>query len=176
MTWSQAIVVSYKTVLSVALESAHRRCAEASIQDDYGFRRLCDAFGFFFFFSSRRRHTRLQGDWSSDVCSSDLASSSARSSNGRRDASPWVLRPTPGQSWPTRASANTAVKPGTAYYVDLRSRKQLFGPEEYTCMEPGRKYRQRNRSANMKSLVLLTLAATTATVALAQDRKSTRLN
>src|SRR6266446_9292177 len=28
---------------------------------------------FFFFFSSRRRHTRLQGDWSSDVCSSDLA-------------------------------------------------------------------------------------------------------
>src|SRR5256885_3660840 len=28
----------------------------------------CDVF----FFSSRRRHTRLQGDWSSDVCSSDL--------------------------------------------------------------------------------------------------------
>src|SRR5256885_6109153 len=27
---------------------------------------------FLFFFSSRRRHTRLQGDWSSDVCSSDL--------------------------------------------------------------------------------------------------------
>src|SRR5256885_759154 len=27
---------------------------------------------FHFFFSSRRRHTRLQGDWSSDVCSSDL--------------------------------------------------------------------------------------------------------
>src|SRR5207248_8840706 len=27
-----------------------------------------------FFFSSRRRHTRSYGDWSSDVCSSDLAS------------------------------------------------------------------------------------------------------
>src|SRR5207248_4904406 len=27
----------------------------------------------FFFFSSRRRHTRSYGDWSSDVCSSDLA-------------------------------------------------------------------------------------------------------
>src|SRR5207248_4781961 len=26
-----------------------------------------------FFFSSRRRHTRSYGDWSSDVCSSDLA-------------------------------------------------------------------------------------------------------
>src|SRR5215510_15452784 len=29
----------------------------------------------FFFFSSRRRHTRWPRDWSSDVCSSDLAKS-----------------------------------------------------------------------------------------------------
>src|SRR5437762_14026436 len=29
-------------------------------------------FSTFFFFSSRRRHTRYIGDWSSDVCSSDL--------------------------------------------------------------------------------------------------------
>src|SRR5205807_3873075 len=35
------------------------------------FYNLCVSF-FCFFFSSRRRHTRLQGDWSSDVCSSDL--------------------------------------------------------------------------------------------------------
>src|SRR2546430_4928673 len=28
---------------------------------------------FLFFFSSRRRHTRFDCDWSSDVCSSDLA-------------------------------------------------------------------------------------------------------
>src|ERR1039457_3160215 len=35
----------------------------------------------FFFFSSRRRHTRLQGDWSSDVCSSDLKSCSCRSTH-----------------------------------------------------------------------------------------------
>src|SRR5256885_790369 len=34
---------------------------------------------FVFFFSSRRRHTRLQGDWSSDVCSSDLILFSQRS-------------------------------------------------------------------------------------------------
>src|SRR5207248_6938807 len=27
---------------------------------------------YYFFFSSRRRHTRSYGDWSSDVCSSDL--------------------------------------------------------------------------------------------------------
>src|SRR5262249_59745327 len=30
------------------------------------------SFMFLFFFSSRRRHTRLVSDWSSDVCSSDL--------------------------------------------------------------------------------------------------------
>src|SRR5437763_6033891 len=29
-------------------------------------------FSYSFFFSSRRRHTRYIGDWSSDVCSSDL--------------------------------------------------------------------------------------------------------
>ena len=29
-----------------------------------------------FFFSSRRRHTRLRRDWSSDVCSSDLVNAS----------------------------------------------------------------------------------------------------
>src|SRR6266487_4193110 len=32
----------------------------------------------FFFFSSRRRHTRWTGDWSSDVCSSDLAATCHR--------------------------------------------------------------------------------------------------
>src|SRR2546430_3687778 len=30
-----------------------------------------------FFFSSRRRHTRFDCDWSSDVCSSDLSASAA---------------------------------------------------------------------------------------------------
>src|SRR5437763_14224082 len=30
------------------------------------------SFVYVFFFSSRRRHTRYIGDWSSDVCSSDL--------------------------------------------------------------------------------------------------------
>src|SRR5256885_10990586 len=36
----------------------------------------------FFFFSSRRRHTRLQGDWSSDVCSSDLGGYQVESGTG----------------------------------------------------------------------------------------------
>src|SRR5205807_4143868 len=54
-----------------------------------------------FFFSSRRRHTRLQGDWSSDVCSSDLSPAIARASQPRkpsgrsRDASTTLLFATP---------------------------------------------------------------------------------
>src|SRR5256885_10613178 len=48
------------------------------------------AYNRFFFFSSRRRHTRLQGDWSSDVCSSDLAVSNRRSSFiARRPSGGW---------------------------------------------------------------------------------------
>src|SRR5437762_8654797 len=46
-------------------------------------------FFLFFFFSSRRRHTRYIGDWSSDVCSSDL---SARCS-GAPASSPEEARP-----------------------------------------------------------------------------------
>src|SRR5256885_5449095 len=37
---------------------------------DMSYDEIADELGVFFF-SSRRRHTRLQGDWSSDVCSSD---------------------------------------------------------------------------------------------------------
>src|SRR6266516_5246633 len=43
----------------------------------------------FFFFSSRRRHTRSYGDWSSDVCSSDLTTDAevdALVEHYRRDA------------------------------------------------------------------------------------------
>src|SRR5436305_14767102 len=36
----------------------------------------------FFFFSSRRRHTRCGRDWSSDVCSSDLRSAAYTSMGG----------------------------------------------------------------------------------------------
>src|SRR6266550_4987580 len=34
---------------------------------------MAEGVSFVFFFSSRRRHTRCSRDWSSDVCSSDLA-------------------------------------------------------------------------------------------------------
>src|SRR5256885_7868846 len=50
---------------------------------------------FFFFFSSRRRHTRLQGDWSSDVCSSDLC----------HDRRVWNTR---SESWKNKCVSNSA--------------------------------------------------------------------
>src|SRR5260370_3463445 len=54
----------------------------------------------FFFFSSRRRHTRFKGDWSSDVCSSDLyAVDKTRSS---------LLTPLPNQK-PSRRKLKDAL-------------------------------------------------------------------
>src|SRR5438093_9170689 len=47
----------------------------------------------FFFFSSRRRHTRLVSDWSSDVCSSDLPFRKAEDALARgdgREAEEWM--------------------------------------------------------------------------------------
>src|SRR5699024_12214161 len=38
---------------------------------------------YFFFFSSRRRHTRSKRDWSSDVCSSDLAVYDIKETTGK---------------------------------------------------------------------------------------------
>src|SRR6266849_7882031 len=47
----------------------------------------------FFFFSSRRRHTRSTRDWSSDVCSSDLCKSSRMGNTpGRNQVAPCGVR------------------------------------------------------------------------------------
>src|SRR5258707_8031418 len=45
----------------------------------------------FFFFSSRRRHTRYWRDWSSDVCSSDLSRSADTVQLPRQDYAPLVV-------------------------------------------------------------------------------------
>src|SRR5256885_6210452 len=55
----------------VVLVIAQEKLGSGHIQYHVHINPYC-VLGFFFFFSSRRRHTRLQGDWSSDVCSSDL--------------------------------------------------------------------------------------------------------
>src|SRR5205085_7327851 len=47
------------------------------------------AVGCIFFFSGRRRHTRFDCDWSSDVCSSDLPST-ARRRNSAQNVLRWA--------------------------------------------------------------------------------------
>src|SRR5256886_5322133 len=46
----------------------------------------------FFFFSSRRRHTRFDCDWSSDVCSSDLLPLLAKQITQNLDANDWIYQ------------------------------------------------------------------------------------
>src|SRR5256885_14067735 len=74
-------------------------------------RSLCDSW-LLFFFSSRRRHTRLQGDWSSDVCSSDL--------NGGRTA----------QLLANLASFHRSVAPAVVSHYDATPVVDIFGAVE----------------------------------------------
>src|SRR5256885_3667903 len=78
----------------------------------------------FFFFSSRRRHTRLQGDWSSDVCSSDLPLFAGLS---RWEARKVVLL---GGLHEYEAGAPVIVKGeiGTEMYMVVTGRIRVFDP------------------------------------------------
>src|SRR5689334_23721628 len=61
-----------------------------------------------FFFSSRRRHTRWNCDWSSDVCSSDLSNTRGRLA---RLAGSWSTPPPMATRPPTpRGSMSTTVE------------------------------------------------------------------
>src|SRR5688572_33430478 len=53
----------------------------------------------FFFFSSRRRHTRFDCDWSSDVCSSDLWVEALHPDDRERIASEWRSAVARGQTF-----------------------------------------------------------------------------
>src|SRR5438046_4034756 len=57
---------------------------------------MCLCLFIFFFFSSRRRHTRLVSDWSSDVCSSDLNGSRATGDGSTEDNEEGTSRLSPG--------------------------------------------------------------------------------
>src|SRR5205807_5040494 len=93
-----------------------------------------------FFFSSRRRHTRLQGDWSSDVCSSDLWHVMKIGRTHLMDATPVRL----GQEFSgyaqqvayAKARAEKAIEAlrevalgGTAVGTGLRSEERRVGKE-----------------------------------------------
>src|SRR2546430_10343689 len=76
---------------------------------------------FMFFFSSRRRHTRFDCDWSSDVCSSDLAWRSIF--GGKFAPKHGVVRPSSYVSLTYSAVTNTCLHRGSGAAV----RDQLAG-------------------------------------------------
>src|SRR5256885_12117575 len=59
------------------------------------------------FFASRRRHTRLQGDWSSDVCSSDLTAG-CQSAISRKFSSMTQSNSIPGRAFSASLRAGSA--------------------------------------------------------------------
>src|SRR6266478_10163048 len=69
-----------------------------------------------FFFSSRRRHTRFDCDWSSDVCSSDLACPGGRDSGvgSERGSGLAAGRTWGGQARDGGAHSSVVVAPGGA--------------------------------------------------------------
>src|SRR6266487_6356972 len=87
-----------------------------------------------FFFSSRRRHTRWTGDWSSDVCSSDLEMQRRRGRqqayNEAHDITPRsIVKSVDQVRFTTRvADAKTAkaVGPALRRPVDAREREALI--------------------------------------------------
>src|SRR5439155_4314473 len=94
----------------------------------------------YFFFSSRRRHTRWPRDWSSDVCSSDLGRgafllTTEERGSGTRPAVLFALDAKTGkllyQSGDSMKSwvhfSGLAVAEGHVFTVDYSSRVYCFG-------------------------------------------------
>src|SRR2546430_8114365 len=83
----------------------------------------------FFFFSSRRRHTRFDCDWSSDVCSSDLSTPVTASFGGHLFRSP--ANPEPGRDVVATIAGSLHMSvgnlsPGTFPAIGT-SRRNVFG-------------------------------------------------
>src|SRR6266581_2613135 len=72
-----------------------------------------------FFFSSRRRHTRWTGDWSSDVCSSDLR---ARYLFAKREWEHWSAEPDPDTARIMADSVKPVLDAGLADLVAMDHR------------------------------------------------------
>src|SRR2546429_2411283 len=88
----------------------------------------------FFFFSSRRRHTRCSRDWSSDVCSSDLTGTTkltfSMESIASREKNATVIMPIPIHIHPTRDRKSTRLNSSHGYIsyavFCLKKKKQII--------------------------------------------------
>src|SRR5690242_15978353 len=93
-----------------------------------------------FFFSSRRRHTRLTCDWSSDVCSSDLG----RPARGRR------RRPVRDLAHLPRPAHRQGPRRAGVLRGDLRIRHELRG---VPAADPAVRHPRRGVRLDRKSVV-----------------------
>src|SRR5207249_8852831 len=90
---------------------------------------------FYFFFSSRRRHTRSKRDWSSDVCSSDLTPvevvhSQVRHAGGNLQDEPESGPPQPACSTrPHPCATGDRIRPGSPRRSKARSEERRVGKE-----------------------------------------------
>src|SRR2546427_3685849 len=84
-----------------------------------------------FFFSSRRRHTRFDCDWSSDVCSSDLLCHSSLLLHAQSQASPQTKERQIGAQEPLRTAKASRVDraPKLDGTLDDRSEERRVGKE-----------------------------------------------
>src|SRR5438309_6145506 len=97
--------------------------------------RICCVFVCFFFFSSRRRHTRWNCDWSSDVCSSDLANA-GELRDKRRDAHAGIEQA-------LKRVEHLAAAHAHARDLDYRSEERRVGKE---CRCRGSPYHQKKKT------------------------------
>src|SRR5690606_40381007 len=108
----------------------------------------------FFFFSSRRRHTRFSRDWSSDVCSSDLAVVAEALRHGERlvavaDAHLGAGAPVTGQVPASPVGPHPIVGPGTGPHPVVgpgtgRSEERRVGKEGRCRGRPHTEKRKEN--------------------------------
>src|SRR5205085_6443661 len=99
-----------------------------------------------FFFSSRRRHTRFDCDWSSDVCSSDLTVAARFGAFQRAESGGNGSRSkTSRKAWPNRpvSSARTNAASST------RSEERRVGKECRARWARAQEEKKTRRSANL---------------------------
>src|SRR2546430_7583773 len=85
----------------------------------------------FFFFSSRRRHTRFDCDWSSDVCSSDLGTSSTKVSPRSSQPSPTLRFAAMGSGPADRKSTRLNSSHSQISYAVFCLKKKKTKPHNY---------------------------------------------
>src|SRR5437762_8905040 len=97
-------------------------------------------FVLFFFFSSRRRHTRYIGDWSSDVCSSDLLGSHSRKHGEGERSKDWGIGGDEGRGKTDHRKQvecnRERVPAGGRHPGDLRSEERRVGKESRSRRGP----------------------------------------